>query len=99
MRGKLTDAIKNKGTELLGVVITQEELRLMPYLQYLVMNDQNLDPNRINQLEREVLSQWRTRGWITGGASDLSITKEFWDALNELMWLGYVAYEEEPLPT
>ena len=45
-RGKLTPEIKAKSEELLGYAITQRELRLMPYIQHVMMNDQRLDLNR-----------------------------------------------------
>lgn len=94
MRGTLTQAIKDKSQEMLGHVITVRELRLMAYVQYIMMNEQRIDPNKINQEEREVLSKWRTAGHMEGGASGMAITKEFWDAMCEILWLGYVAYEE-----
>ncbi len=93
MRGKITETIQQKAREVLGIEdMTQQELRLMPYIQYCVMNDQNLDPNKIGKEERGILSQWRAKGWVRGGASDLSITKEFWDGINAILWLGYVGY-------
>jgi len=93
MRGKLTDDISKKATELLGIDITVRELRLMPYIQYVMMNDQRIEPRKINKEEREILSKWRDKKWIEGGASGLTITKTFWDAINEILWLGYVVGE------
>lgn len=93
MRGKLTENIATTAKQLLGVELTQEELRLMPYVQYTMMNNQRIDPNRINENERKILTSWREREWIEGGAGGLSVSKNFWDAMNELMWLGYVAHE------
>jgi hypothetical protein len=95
MRGKLTDRIKAKSLELLGYEITQEELRLMPYIQYQMMNEQRIDPAKISSSERRVLRSWKEKEYIEGGASGLSITKEFWDAINQILWLGYVAHAEE----
>jgi hypothetical protein len=89
-RGQLTDRIIEKSNELLGYEITQQELRLLPYLQYLMVNEQRIDPNRINDDERKILSKWRKAGHIEGGASGLGMTKEFWDIINELIFLGYV---------
>lgn len=94
MRGHLTEQITKRAIELLNVEsFTQKELRLMPYIQYEMMNNQRIDPNKINAEEREILSEWRKRGWIDGGASGLSITKEFWDAMNEILWMGYVNHQ------
>jgi len=94
MRGHLTEAIEVRAKKLLGVEsFTQKELRLMPYIQYEMMNNQRIDPNKINSEERAILSDWRKRGWIDGGASGLGMTKEFWDAMNEILWMGYVNHE------
>lgn len=110
MRGQLTAEIKAKAVEMLNRAndrpnmkrtasikvrnFTQDELRLMAYVQYVMVNDQKLDPRKINQKERKILARWRERGWIEGGASGLAMTKEFWDAMSEILWLGYVAYRD-----
>lgn len=97
MRGALTDSIKAKSKELLGYEISLRELRLMPYVHFVMGNEQRIDPNKINEEERKILSSWREKGYIEGGAGGLTITKEFWDAMCEILWLGYVAYREEEL--
>lgn len=89
-RGQLTDIIKEKSTELLGYEINQQELRLMPYLQYQMVNEQRISPKSINADERKILSKWRELGYIEGGASGLGMTKEFWNIINELIFIGYV---------
>ena len=89
-RGQLTDRIKKKSFELLGYEIGVRELRLIPYIQYVMVNKQKLEIRKINQEEREILSKWRKAGHIEGGASGLKITKEFWNIICEIMFLGYV---------
>jgi hypothetical protein len=89
-RGQLTDRIKDRSKELLGSEISQMELRFMPYIQYVMVNNQKIDPININADERSMLGFWRNKGYIEGGASGLKITKEFWDIINELIFLGYV---------
>ena len=95
-RGQLTPAIAARAQQLLGKEITQTELRLMPYLQYVMLNEQKIDPRKINEEERQILSDWRERGWIEGGAAGMAMTEEFWSAMHELLWMGYVAYWELP---
>lgn len=95
-RGQLTTQIIAKAREVLGQEITQRELRLMPYVQHCVVNDQNIDPNKVNAEERVLLSHWRERGWISGGAVDLEVTEKFWHAMHDLLWLGYVTHEDQP---
>ncbi len=89
-RGQLTDRIKEKSKELLGEEITVRELRLLPYIQYVMVNEQKIDPNKINAEERGILSKWKTAGYMEGGASGLKISKWFWVVMCELIFLGYV---------
>ncbi len=89
-RGQLTDRIKERSKELLGYEINVKELRLMPYLLDIMMNNQRIDPSRINQEEREIFSKWRENGHIEGGASGTQITEEFWNIVCEIVRLGYV---------
>jgi len=89
-RGQLTDRIKQKSKELLGYEIDVTELRLMPYIQYIMVNEQRININHINDEERAILKKWREASYIEGGASGLRITKEFWDIICEIIMLGYV---------
>lgn len=90
-RGVLTPEVQVVAKNLLGYELTVRELRLMPYLQYTVMNDKRINPNHINQEEREILSKWREKGWMCGGAgSDVNVTKWFWLAMNEILFVAYV---------
>ena len=89
-RGQLTERIKVKSKELMGREIDTTELRLMAYAQYVMCNDQRIDPRHCNQEDREVLKKWRDAGYIEGGASGMTITREFWNILCEIIFLGYV---------
>ena len=89
-RGQLTDKVKLKSKRLLGYEISQVELRLMPYIQFTMMNSQKIEIRHINDKERKILSKWKDKGYIEGGASGLLITKDFWDKINEILFLGYV---------
>lgn len=89
-RGQLTNRIKEKSKELLGYEINQKELRLMPYILFVMTDNQKIDPNKVNWDERMILRKWKDADYIEGGASGLSITKEFWDIICEIMFLGYV---------
>lgn len=93
-RGELTQEIKDKSRGLLGYEIDVRELRLMPYIQYVMMNEQRIDPKHINAEEREILSCWRSAGHISGGASGMEITRQFWDIMNEILWMSYVDISE-----
>ena len=86
----MTERIKIKSKEVLGYEINTEELRFMAYIQYVMMNEQRLDIGKVNNSERLLLEKWRQKKYIEGGASGLSVTKEFWDAINQVLFLGYV---------
>lgn len=90
VRGQLTPRIVKKSKELLGYEIGVRELRLMPYIMNVMMNEQRIEIRKINDEERKILSKWREAGHIEGGASGLQITKEFWGILCEIIRLGYV---------
>jgi hypothetical protein len=89
-RGQLTQRIKDRSLAMMGREITQEELRLMSYAQYVMVNEQRIDPNKISQSEREILRLWKDAGYMEGGASGMTIIREFWDILCEMVFLGYV---------
>ncbi|MFT5483314.1 MAG: hypothetical protein ACI9GW_001971 [Halieaceae bacterium] len=95
-RGVLTRVVQDVAMVQLGREITPRELRLMPYIQYCMMNNQRIDPNRVNSEERDILQSWRQLGYIEGGAGGLSITKEFWDQINQILWQAYVDYRADP---
>ena len=89
-RGSLTNRIAKKSKEMMGREITQRELRLMVYAQYVMCNEQRIDPNKVSQDEREILRMWKDAGYMEGGASGMTITREFWGILCEMVFLGYV---------
>lgn len=97
MRGQLTDEIQGLAKGFLGREITTTELRLYPYLDYLMKNEQRIDPQRCNQADKDVLSVLRQEGHIEGGASGLAMTKEFYDYINQVLWYGYVVGAYNPV--
>ncbi len=89
-RGKLTEQIQVLAKGFLGREITTTELRLYPYLDYVMKNEQILKPALCNGEDRKVLAELRSVGHIEGGASGLAMTKEFYDYINQVLWYGYV---------
>ncbi|ECT1020593.1 TPA: hypothetical protein H2A59_003850 [Salmonella enterica] len=86
-RGQVSPDIERKSRELLGYVISQQELRLMLYVQHCAMNDGYINQQRVSAPEREILRQWENRGF-GGFGQHLSIEKSVWNAI--ILWLGYV---------
>lgn len=93
-RGQLTPVIQQRAKELLSIELTQKELRLMPFVQHSAMNEGFIDRLRINSAELEILGNWEFLGF-GDFIGNLSITKAFWDAMSELVWLGYVDYQNQ----
>src|SRR5680860_988453 len=99
-RGQLTQRIKQKSKELLGYEITQKELRLFAYIQYKLANEQMLKPEHLAMEDKVLLAVYSQKDWILSGVTNgkgrpkmgekLSVSKEFWNAMCEIIWLGYV---------
>ena len=85
-RGMLTDNAKDISRSFLDREITCRELRLYPYLDFTIKNSQRIDPNKINSEERKILSVLRAEGHIEGGASGLSMTREFYDYMQDILF-------------
>lgn len=98
MRGMLTDAVKAKSKELLGYEISQRELRLIPYLQYCMCNERKVSQYHVNDEERALLDAWQNRGWVDMALQGTLVSKPFWDAMCEILWLSYVNYDQTMLP-
>lgn len=89
-------SIRTKAVGMLGEkmqFMTQTELRLMPYIQYCIVNEQHVDVLKINELEKNILIQWADNGWIEGGPGKIIVTEIFWNTMCALIYLGYVHHE------
>ncbi|MCE2940016.1 MAG: hypothetical protein ACK5XS_10050 [Armatimonadota bacterium] len=92
-RGHLTDAIRARSKELLGYEIDQVEYRLMPYIQYVMMNDRRVDAKKVNREDNAILKKWCDAGHIEAGPWNITMSRQFWDIICELLFMGYVAYD------
>ena len=94
-RGMLTTDINKIANIFIGRNISKTELRLIPYIQYVMCNERKINPVHINQEEREILQKWKEEKHIEGGASGLAITKNFWDFMCEVLFVAYAGYDNE----
>lgn len=94
-RGTLTKRIQKIAINFLGRKITRIELRLYPYLDYLMKNEQRIDINKVNKEDREIFMNLKREGHMEGGARGLAMTREFYDYINDVLWWSYVAQEDE----
>ena len=94
-RGEMTQevqeaAIKHLKLEVHKDAFSTTELRLIPYVQYVLMNERVIVSNRVNQEEIDIIEKWKKKGWIMEGENEkISVTKEFWDAMSEILWIAY----------
>lgn len=94
-RGEFTPKIQAAMEGFFGRQTSRAEFRLLPYIQYVMVNEQRIEIDKINPEERAILSTLRSEGHIEGGASGLALTRDFWDFICNVVWMGYVAYREE----
>lgn len=91
MRGQLNPKVQEIAKKHLGRVLKcTAELRLLPYLDYLMKNEQKINPLKFNQEDRELFNELKKEGHVAGGACGLRMTKEFYDAIQQILWQGYV---------
>ena len=70
--------------------LTQKELRLIPYVQYLIINHSKVDLLKVDKEELEILNKWTNEDKIYFSINTrLTCTKEFWDFMNEVLWYSY----------
>lgn len=96
-RGMLTTDVNEIAKLMIGRTITQKELRLIPYIHYVMVNDRKLKIELINEEERKILKKWKDEGYIEGGICGLAITKHFWDFMSEILFLTYVGYDNDEI--
>ena len=100
-RGELTAEAIALGNKLLGFDMTKDELRMLPYIQYCVMNFGKMEVRCINGEDRKILSKFQKLGFLsrhlrsTGDVIDIRVTKEFWDKMNQILWLTYAGNQED----
>ena len=84
-RGAFTEELATKYN------VTLKELRLIPYVQYSLLNHTPIDIRRVDKEELDILEKWESDGKIhTSDDNKLSCTKEFWDWINAILWESYV---------
>jgi len=73
-------------------------LRLLPYIQCCVMNGGRVERARINDDDRYWLKRWTDEGRINWSAPHITVTHDFWVAMNTILWLAYAdpKLQEQP---
>lgn len=89
-RGVLTDDIQKIAKDFLGREITIEELRLYPYLDYVLKNHFALEPRKINKIEMNILSILEKEFHVLVGEYYFRCTREFYDYIQNVLAISYV---------
>lgn len=75
-------------------------MRLLPYIQHTITNSRRMVPDHLTPEDMTFLAEYVKKGFIMDGVSDcgrpaiskgvyLTISKEFWDKICEIIYLGY----------
>ncbi len=97
-RGQITPELEVMAKEKLGITLTVRSLRLLPYMQYVLMNGGQLNRRSVNDDERALLDHWDDLGLIRIHGLTVKATKRFWDGMNEILWAGYVDHDNLEAP-
>lgn len=101
-RGMVTPAALDSWHASTGRALTKAELRLLPFIHHSAANGGKIESSRINDEEIEILCEFqeeglvhfqRTHGKI--GWYDIHLTRKFYDAMNDVLFLTYIASAEE----
>lgn len=95
-RGVNTLEVQEYAKKFLGRDFMASELRLIPYIQYKMVNERKINFEQINRDENKILVMWRKAGYLEGGRindPEIRVSKEFWDFMNGVLWLAYANYK------
>ena len=95
-RGCLTENFKNEAKEYLGREITQEELRLYPYLCFCAVDHERISRGKTTDEEQEIMAILETEGHLVREyPSYMHPTKEFYMFMQKAIVECYVITAED----
>ena len=92
-RGMLTDEVKALSQKFLGYEMDTTELRLLPYLDYSLKNFSVFDSTKLSFDDVMILDKYFKKRYMTCPKDKIYVTKEFYDFIQEILWLSYVVKE------
>lgn len=81
--------------KLTGIRLDEDNIRLLPYIQYVLMNEQMFDRSKITLEGKAIIQELKAKGCLIDYKGRIRCTLEFWTVLNEVLYLAYVDYEEK----
>ena len=99
-RGMLCESVINKSKEFLGREISQKELRLYPYLDYVWKNGGVIDYSKVSYEEEDIISEMVNKGYMRIEEGErrknkLYPTREFYDYVQDILADTYVRFVED----
>ncbi len=97
-RGQLSPEIQNISKEFFGYEITKTDLRLFPYILYIIQNNRYFETIKLNHEEIILLNTWKDKKLINPSFTNGEITtisKKFYDYITQIIWLGYINYDNQ----
>lgn len=86
--------VRGRFEKVTGLRLTREVIRLLPYIQYVLMNEQRFDRAKVSQEEHTIIRNLIEKGCLLDHNGRIRCSLEFWISLNEVLYLSYVDYEE-----
>lgn len=79
-----------------GLDLNRINLRLLPYVQYTLMNEGIFDRTKLSREESEIIKELHKAGCLRNRSKGkLQCTSTFWACMNEILYYTYVDYEEK----
>jgi hypothetical protein len=88
-RGVINDEVREVCKRAFGTELSLTQLRLLPYIQHTLINTREIDTRKINADEMVIMAEWSELGYLQLLGLQLTVTKKFWDAMNDVLWVAY----------
>ena len=99
-RGALNEDAQKLSNEFFGRELSLIELRLFPYIDYCLKNCGRYDPLKMNKQEIRILHKYKKMypQHFDFGMREIWISKEFYNFIQEVLWVTYVNNKLEKQP-
>lgn len=94
-RGILCDTIQEKAKKFLGEEITTKELRLYPYLDYVVKNKGYIEITKVDDEELDIVTTRQVQGHLKLTSQRIYLSRPFYDFIQDILADSYVTFMEE----
>lgn len=86
---EFVESMNPRFQQMLGRNTSVLELRLLPFLMY-SLTDQYMERGKIRSGERELLTEYQSKGFIVKNGAHIGCTKEFWNFISSVVYDFYV---------